>query len=242
MTVYERIEYLRKKEGISQGNLEKELSFSNGSISKWKSSMPKPERLEKIANHFGVTIDFLMGKTDMVVCPVCGFGDNPLSEQSRKEHEEFHKRFLLAKEKYTFLMNYTDADKLRTDSISQFRNPQNSIDDRLLSFQRYLEAAFSLEINKRNYDITNLDFAEFCKVEVAMLEPDWVISEELIDILIEKHGVNKNFLNGNEQLLARASNNERLMRLLAYAERLSPAMLDSIEIQLKALAENEKQG
>lgn len=242
MTVYERIEFLRKKEGISQGNLEKELNFSNGSISKWKTSMPKIERLEKLANHFGVTTDFLIGKTDMVVCPVCGFGYNPLSEYSRKEHEEFHKRFLLAKEKYTFLMNYTDSDKLRTDSISRFRNPQNSIDDRLLSFQRYLEAAFSLEINKRNYDIVNLDFAEFCKVEVAMLESDWVISQELIDILIDKYGVNRNFLNGSEQLLARVSNNERLMRLLAYAEKLSPAMLDSIEIQIKALAESKKQG
>ena len=60
MTVFERIEYLRKKEGISQGNLEKELEMSNGSISKWKTSMPKPERLQKVADHFSITIDFLM--------------------------------------------------------------------------------------------------------------------------------------------------------------------------------------
>ena len=44
MTVYERVESLRKERKISQGNLEKELGFSNGSISKWKTSMPKPER------------------------------------------------------------------------------------------------------------------------------------------------------------------------------------------------------
>lgn len=60
MTVYERIENLRKSNGISQGKLEKELGFSNGSISKWKNSMPKPERLQKIADYFGVTVDFLM--------------------------------------------------------------------------------------------------------------------------------------------------------------------------------------
>ena len=60
MTVYERIESLRKERKISQGNLEKELGFSNGSISKWKTSMPKPERLQKIADYFGVTVVYLM--------------------------------------------------------------------------------------------------------------------------------------------------------------------------------------
>lgn len=60
MTVYERIESLRKERKISQGNLEKELGFSNGSISKWKTSMPKPERLQKIVDYFGVTVDYLM--------------------------------------------------------------------------------------------------------------------------------------------------------------------------------------
>lgn len=60
MTVYERIESLRKERKISQGNLEKELGFSNGSISKWKTSMPKPERLQKIADYFSVTVDYLM--------------------------------------------------------------------------------------------------------------------------------------------------------------------------------------
>ncbi|WP_313152826.1 helix-turn-helix domain-containing protein [Lacrimispora sp.] len=59
MTVFERIESLRKSKKISQGKLEKELGFSNGSISKWKTSMPTLERLQKIADYFGVTIDYL---------------------------------------------------------------------------------------------------------------------------------------------------------------------------------------
>lgn len=64
MTVFERIENLRKSTGISQGKLEKELGFSNGSISKWKHSTPKYDRLQKIADYFGVTIDYLMTGTD----------------------------------------------------------------------------------------------------------------------------------------------------------------------------------
>lgn len=60
MTLYERIESLRKARKISQGNLEKELGFSNGSISKWKNSTPTPERLQKLAEYFGVSVDWLM--------------------------------------------------------------------------------------------------------------------------------------------------------------------------------------
>ena len=60
MTLFERIEELRKSRGISQGKLEKELGFSNGSISKWKSSTPNPERLKKLADYFGVSVEYLM--------------------------------------------------------------------------------------------------------------------------------------------------------------------------------------
>lgn len=60
MTVFERIEELRKSTGISQGKLEKELGFSNGSISKWKNSTPKYDRLQKIAEYFNVTVEYLM--------------------------------------------------------------------------------------------------------------------------------------------------------------------------------------
>lgn len=60
MTTFERIESLRKSKGISQGKLEKELGFSNGSISKWKNSMPTSERLQKVADYFGVTTSYLL--------------------------------------------------------------------------------------------------------------------------------------------------------------------------------------
>lgn len=60
MTMYERIEKLRKDRGISQGKLEKELGFSNGSISKWKNSSPTPERLKKLADYFEVSVEYLM--------------------------------------------------------------------------------------------------------------------------------------------------------------------------------------
>lgn len=242
MTVYEKIEFFRKREGISQADLEVKLGFSNASISKWKKSMPKPERLYKLAEHFDVTVDFLMGKTDLVVCHICGFGNNPLSEQSEKEHEQFHNRFLAVREKYPFFMKYSDADKIRSESISNFRNPNKTFEEKISCFDNCLKASFSLEIARNNYDISDLNYEDFCKSEISTLKPDWAISEELIDILIEKYGVDREYMFGDEELLARVSNNPQLMRILSCAEKLSPELLNSIELQIKALVDNKSEG
>lgn len=60
MNFYTRVEELRKSKGISQGSLEKQLGFSNGSVSKWRNSMPTPERLKKLADFFQVSVDYLV--------------------------------------------------------------------------------------------------------------------------------------------------------------------------------------
>lgn len=239
-TLYERYAKIRDLKGFTDYKVANITEIGTPTISNWKKGKytPKEDKLRKIATCLDVTYEYMIGKTDMVVCPVCGFGDNPLSEQSRKEHEEFHNMFLLAKEKYSFLMNYSEATKIRTDSIIKFRDPNRTPLEKTYYYDEYLKSSFSLEIAKRNYD-TNLDYDGFCKTEVASLEPDWQISKDIIEILIETYGVNKDFSNDNEQLLARASNNAQLMRILAYAEKLSSKTLESIEIQLKALAENE---
>ena len=60
MTLFDRIETLRNQHNISQGKLEKILGFSNGSINKWQNSMPKADRLQKLAEYFNVSLDYLM--------------------------------------------------------------------------------------------------------------------------------------------------------------------------------------
>lgn len=60
MGFYERLESLRKSRKISQATLEKELGFSNGSVSKWKNSTPTPDRMKKLAEYFGVSVEWLI--------------------------------------------------------------------------------------------------------------------------------------------------------------------------------------
>lgn len=60
MTLKERIRYLAKNAGISIPNLESTLGFGSGTISKWEKSAPSADKLQKVADYFNVTLDFLM--------------------------------------------------------------------------------------------------------------------------------------------------------------------------------------
>lgn len=242
--MYEIYERLLKSKGVKSSDVSKTTGISNMTLSDWKNgkSTPKPDKLALIADYFDVSIDFLMGRTDTIKCEICGMNYNLLWDEDWENHERFHNTFLKIKEVYPFFMNYTDAYDTRNNSIDIIRNPQRSIGDRLDAFDNYLQASFSIEIANRSYNIEGLDYEQFCKVEVGSIETDWIITEEFIDLLTDKYGVDKNFLNGNEQILARISNNPQMMRILAYAEKLNPGMLDALEVQVKAWSDNNTKG
>lgn len=56
LSVAEKIRRLCKAEGIAVSELEKRLEFSNGSIGKWEKNKPTPERLQQVADYFGVSV------------------------------------------------------------------------------------------------------------------------------------------------------------------------------------------
>lgn len=64
MNPYELIKELAREKGISIRELEISLGFSNGYFSKWKKVSPNSEGLQKVANFFGVSVDYLLGRTD----------------------------------------------------------------------------------------------------------------------------------------------------------------------------------
>lgn len=81
MTLSDRIQLLLDKTKTSQSELEKILGFGKGTITKWKgTTAPSADKLQKIAEHFGVTIDYLMtGRTDNNIfnpCRDCGLSYN----------------------------------------------------------------------------------------------------------------------------------------------------------------------
>lgn len=64
MNIAERIKILAKEHNISIAELERKTGISNGQIAKWDVRSPKSDNLEKVANYFHVSTDYLLGRTN----------------------------------------------------------------------------------------------------------------------------------------------------------------------------------
>lgn len=61
MNIYDRIKELTASKNISVAELERNLNFSNGSISKWVRISPSAEKVTKVAKYLDVSADYLLG-------------------------------------------------------------------------------------------------------------------------------------------------------------------------------------
>ena len=62
-----RLKELRKAHGITQVDLAKALPVAQSTVGMWESGKREPDfnTLEKLANYFSVSTDYLLGKSDM---------------------------------------------------------------------------------------------------------------------------------------------------------------------------------
>lgn len=68
---YERFVELCKKRGISPAAATREMGLNNSSSTTWKrGAIPKGKTLEKLAEYFGVSVNYLLGyETERVIIP-----------------------------------------------------------------------------------------------------------------------------------------------------------------------------
>ncbi len=64
MNLFERIQDLCTENNTNPSKLEQELGFGKGTLYKWKTSSPNSDKLQAIADHFGVTLDYLKGNSE----------------------------------------------------------------------------------------------------------------------------------------------------------------------------------
>ena len=60
--VFENVKQLCEENKISISKLESECGLGNATIKGWKNSSPTVEKIKKVADYFGVTIDELISK------------------------------------------------------------------------------------------------------------------------------------------------------------------------------------
>ena len=58
--MYDKIRILAAEKNISITKLEEILGFSNGTITKWNNVIPRADNLKKVADYFGVSIEYFL--------------------------------------------------------------------------------------------------------------------------------------------------------------------------------------
>lgn len=64
MTTFDRVKKLADRQKISIVELEEKLGFGRNSLYSWKTKTPNGDRLKKVADYFGVSTDYLLGRTE----------------------------------------------------------------------------------------------------------------------------------------------------------------------------------
>ena len=64
MTPFDRVKKLADAQGKSLKNIALELGFGENSLYGWKTKNPGIDKLQAVADYFGVSTDYLLGRTD----------------------------------------------------------------------------------------------------------------------------------------------------------------------------------
>lgn len=105
MSTYERIQELAKNQGMSVRELGRKLDIGDTTIYKWRTQTPKIDVLEKVADYFGVSLDYLTGresKADMIhnapideaLGTIMSYDGKPVSEHDKAVMKDLLEAYL----------------------------------------------------------------------------------------------------------------------------------------------------
>lgn len=64
MTIVERIKKLCESRKITIAELERRTDLKNSTIYRWDTNKPSIDKIQKVADYFDVSIDYLLGRND----------------------------------------------------------------------------------------------------------------------------------------------------------------------------------
>lgn len=135
--MYEIFEELLKKHNVTAYRVAKETGITTATFTSWKQGKytPKQDKLQKIADYFGVTVDYLMGNSDNDM-PT----ENPYYNLTKKDEKDIAK-------KLEAMMNDLDSDS----SLSFMGEPMDEEDRELLRISLENTLRMSREMAKKKF-------------------------------------------------------------------------------------------
>lgn len=187
----ERIKLLRLNNNLTQKDLASKLGLTPKMISFYElgDRVPPPDMLEKLADIFHVSTDYLLGRDSWTICPICGRAYDPLNDRDSREHDAVHTRFLKAEKQFGNILSSRDANALRDDSISRINSPQSSEDDVVKAFDDCFRAEFALSLRHSEFDLSHVSYNDFCAIQLEKWDAKDAVSDELYEKLQNIYGV-----------------------------------------------------
>ena len=164
MNLKERIQELCKRENISMNQLEEELEFGKGYISKLGKSTPNTAKIQKIANRFSVPLEYLMGKEGLVRCPICGLEYLASDLEDCKTHEEEHKAFENAMKKYGMIYPSTTYETIKNKNLSVASNSTVNAENRINAWIEVMRSYWSRSLSGCSYSLSHPDFDSYASM------------------------------------------------------------------------------
>lgn len=188
------LKILREESGLSQNDISVKLGIGRTTYTGYERGNIEPpsDKLQKLADIFHVSTDYLLGRTPWILCPICHYNYDPANKFDSIGHDRFHERYIKAEKKYGELLSSYEASKRREENIFRFRNSSLSLDERVKAYEEYLRYDFLLSLWKNNLDLAHEDFETFCKKDIGLVSTKEALEDlnpEIYQRLVDKYGI-----------------------------------------------------
>lgn len=201
--MYEIYCKLRDERGLKDSDVVKQTGITKSTFSDWKSgrSKPKNDKLQKIADFFGVTVDYLIsGNTTadfLYTCPDCGLSYCTNLAEDCNYHTIHHNAWKKAVMKFGELYcNSSINEKIKSENRAIRNNLKNSIDDRYNAELKVLRCLFSRSVSACDFNLNHVTFDKYVAMMLNTEKYRNQLGDELSRKLIAKYGTMPGIKNG----------------------------------------------
>lgn len=108
-TLYDRVLRLATDSRMTIADVEKEAKLGNGSIRRWKKSIPSADKLHRVSNLFGVSMEVLLG-----------YEETPLHD---------YRTTVVVVDKFTYMVTAENDEKAQIKAVKRFSQlyPDNTV-------------------------------------------------------------------------------------------------------------------
>ena len=197
-----RLKELRKEKKLSQKEIAKEMSISEKTLSRWENgeSQIKPEKAQKLADYFGVSIGYLLGYNDNLDMVLKGRGTDMADLPS-----------VLVATEIDFLNDKKEIEKLKKEQgiLSQMLRQKTTKKNLFALSDLEIGSVYLVSATKQNAIVleqlkTQSVFKVLDDVEKEELEDSLIEAKQLVEmtsinlqILQQLSGTYNNVLNNN---------------------------------------------